>query len=402
MAKLIDITGKALSGEWGNDDETGKGVPVLRTTNFTNEGIINYDNVVTRIISKKNIDEKYLQKGDIIIEKSGGSDKVPVGRVVYFEGDEKTYLFNNFTGLLRVKNQDVWYPKYVFYSLFANYRQGGTRAFENKTTGLHNLKTDDYVTRYEVHELDKYEQVLICEKLDKLYDVINCRKQELQLLDNLIKARFDELFGDPVSNPKKWNVKKLKDLSIQINSGNTPKGGAENYVEEGIVFFRSQNVWKDRLEMDDIAYIDAKTHASMKRSSLKHGDILMTKTGRINTENSSLGRAALYLGEDDMANVNGHVYFIRLKPEVNNKFILRILVSPEYRDLIRSVCVGGIDKRQLNKEHIEDFPIICPPSDIVEKYVAFVDQVDKSKVAVQKALDETKLLFDSLMQKYFG
>ena len=70
--------------------------------------------------------------------------------------------------------------------------------------------------------------------------------------------------------------------------------------------------------------------------------------------------------------------------------------------MIRSVCVGGIDKRQLNKEHIEDFPIICPPSDIVEKYVAFVDQVDKSKVAVQKALDETKLLFDSLMQKYFG
>ena len=246
------------------------------------------------------------------------------------------------------------------------------------------------------------EQCEIVDRLKKIENVINFRKQEIELLDKLIKARFVELFGDPVSNPKKWNVKKLKDLSIQINSGNTPKGGAENYVEEGIVFFRSQNVWKDRLEMDDIAYIDAKTHASMKRSSLKHGDILMTKTGRINTENSSLGRAALYLGEDDMANVNGHVYFIRLKPEVNNKFILRILVSPEYRDLIRSVCVGGIDKRQLNKEHIEDFPIICPPSDIVEKYVAFVDQVDKSKVAVQKALDETKLLFDSLMQKYFG
>ena len=222
-------------------------------------------------------------------------------------------------------------------------------------------------------------QKRIVDILGKCEMIIRLRTRELELLDNLIKARFVELFGDPVSNPKKWNVKKLKDLSIQINSGNTPKGGAENYVEEGIVFFRSQNVWKDRLEMDDIAYIDAKTHASMKRSSLKHGDILMTKTGRINTENSSLGRAALYLGEDDMANVNGHVYFIRLKPEVNNKFILRILVSPEYRDLIRSVCVGGIDKRQLNKEHIEDFPIICPPSDIVEKYVTFVDQVDKSK-----------------------
>ena len=92
MAKLIDITGKALSGEWGTDDEFGDGIPVLRTTNFTNEGVVNYNDVVTRTITKKNIDEKFLRKGDIIIEKSGGSDKFPVGRVIYFDGDENTYL----------------------------------------------------------------------------------------------------------------------------------------------------------------------------------------------------------------------------------------------------------------------------------------------------------------------
>ena len=86
MAKLIEITGKALSGEWGTDDETGEGIPVLRTTNFTNEGVVNYNDVVTRTITKKNIDEKFLRKGDIIIEKSGGSDKFPVGRVIYFDG----------------------------------------------------------------------------------------------------------------------------------------------------------------------------------------------------------------------------------------------------------------------------------------------------------------------------
>lgn len=232
--------------------------------------------------------------------------------------------------------------------------------------------------RVELPELSLQEEVV--EKLEKVRSIIDGRKQEVQLLDDLIRARFVEMFGDAVANPMNWPVKKLKDLSIQINSGNTPKGGSENYVKDGITFFRSQNVWKDRLEMDDIAYIDVETHESMKRSSLKHGDILMTKTGRINTENSSLGRAALYMGEDDMANVNGHVYFIRLKPEVNNKFVLRILVSPEYRDLIRRVCVGGIDKRQLNKEHIEDFPIICPPSDMIGEYVVFADQVNKSKV----------------------
>lgn len=246
------------------------------------------------------------------------------------------------------------------------------------------------------------DQKQIVDVLEKANSIIECRKTELQRLDDLIKARFVEMFGDPVANPMRWPVKKLKELVVQVNSGNTPKGGSEVYVDEGITFFRSQNVWKDRLEMNDIAYIDEETHASMRRSSLKHGDILMTKTGRINTENSSLGRAALYLGEDDAANVNGHVYFIRLKPSVNNRFILRILVSNEYRDLIRNVCVGGIDKRQLNKDHIEEFPIICPPDELVDEYIALVEQVNKYKSVVQKSLDETQTLFDALMQQYFG
>ena len=141
MEKLINITGKALSGEWGIDDEEGIGISVLRTTNFTNDGIIDYSNVITRTITKKNIADKFLRKGDIIIEKSGGSDNQPVGRVVYFDNDENKYLFNNFTGLLRVKDTTKWLPKYIFYSLFANYQSGGTRRYENKTTGLHNLQT---------------------------------------------------------------------------------------------------------------------------------------------------------------------------------------------------------------------------------------------------------------------
>ena len=62
MPKLIDITGNVLSGEWGSDDEIGNGIPVLRTTNFTNTGVVNFDNVVTRTITKKNIDEKYLHR----------------------------------------------------------------------------------------------------------------------------------------------------------------------------------------------------------------------------------------------------------------------------------------------------------------------------------------------------
>ena len=342
----------------------------------------------------KKMKRSQLKNGDILFSIAGA-----IGRVAIVTEEMLPANINQALAIIRISDEQVYLPyiKLILTSPIV------IEQFERKKQGVAqlNLSLKD-INEISIPLPSKDKQIELAELFDKVVGVISKRNKELSALDDLIKARFVEMFGDPVANPMHWPVKRLKELAIQINSGNTPKGGSENYVEKGITFFRSQNVWKDRLEMDDIAYIDEKTHESMKRSSLKHGDILMTKTGRINTENSSLGRAALYEGEDDMANVNGHVYFIRLKEGVNNKFVLRVLVSPEYRDLIRSVCVGGIDKRQLNKEHIEEFPIIYPPSEMIDNYIEFVEQVNKSKVAVQKALDETQMLFDSLMQEYFN
>ncbi|MEG1411664.1 MAG: restriction endonuclease subunit S, partial [Terrisporobacter sp.] len=221
------------------------------------------------------------------------------------------------------------------------------------------------------------------------------------LLDELVKSKFIEMFGDPVNNPMGWEVKKLNHISTKILSGNTPKGGSQVYVDKGVLFLRSQNVWKNRLEVDDVAYIDQETHDRMTKSSLKKRDILMTKTGRINTENSSLGRAAMYLGEDDSANINGHVYLIRLKEDIINEFVLYILTSNEYREYIRSICVGGIDKRQINKEHLEEFPIISPPSELQKQFADFIKQVDKLKFEMEESLKELENNFNSLMQKAF-
>ena len=238
--------------------------------------------------------------------------------------------------------------------------------------------------------------------LEKINGIIQLRKHELQKLDDLTKARFIEMFGDPISNPFGWQVKKLADVSVLITNGNTPKGGSENYVDEGIIFLRSQNVWRNRIDLDDVAYIDIDTHAAMKKSSVHDKDILITKTGRINTENSSLGRAALFHGTDNSANINGHIYLVRLDGTVIPEYVVAILTGEPYRRYIRKVCVGGIDKRQINLDQVEDFPIILPPIELQEQFVTFVTQTDKSKVAIQKSLEKTQLLFDSLMQKYFG
>lgn len=245
-------------------------------------------------------------------------------------------------------------------------------------------------------------QVEIAEKFEKVSDLIALRKEQLTKLDQLVKARFVELFGDPIDNPKGLPVRTLKELSTLITNGNTPKGGSENYVDNGILFLRSQNVWRNRIELNDVAYIDEATHRSLKKSSLKHKDILITKTGRINTENSSLGRAALYLGDDDSANINGHVYLVRLDGSAVPEYVVTILTSEAYRKYIRKVCVGGIDKRQINLDQVEDFPIILPSVEMQEQFAAFVKQTDKSKLAIQQSLDKLELLKKALMQKYFG
>ena len=245
-------------------------------------------------------------------------------------------------------------------------------------------------------------QVHISLVLDKVLNLIREKKHQVEQIDVMVKSRFVEMFGDPLLNPMEWEVKKLKDLTIEIRSGNTPKGGSQVYVESGIAFFRSQNVWRNRIEYDDIAYINETTHKAMHQTSLRNRDILITKTGRFNTDNSSLGRAALYVGDNDKANINGHVYLVRLREGQVHEFVLYIMTTDEYRDYIRKVCVGGIDKRQINKIHLEEFPIIMPPFHLQSRFANFVQKTDKLKFEIQQGLKILELLYDALMQKYFG
>lgn len=144
VSPVSKVVFKPLSGEWGQEDSDGSGVKVLRTTNFTDTGFIDYTEVVTRSIDPKKIEAKAMRDGDILIEKSGGSDTKPVGRVVYYQETSENFLFNNFTALLRPCTADL-NSRFLFTFLFVNYWNGGTKLYENKTTGIHNLKLADYL-----------------------------------------------------------------------------------------------------------------------------------------------------------------------------------------------------------------------------------------------------------------
>ena len=140
---LADFIEVSFPGEWGQEDKDGSGVKVIRTTNFTNNGKLDLSDVVTRDIDSAKIEKKKLSKGDIILERSGGTNDNPVGRVVYFEEDG-VYLFNNFTQLLRCK--EGVNSLFIFYSLFNYYQMNKNviRSMGNKTTGIQNLKMDRY------------------------------------------------------------------------------------------------------------------------------------------------------------------------------------------------------------------------------------------------------------------
>ena len=130
-------------GEWGVEDSVGNGVRVIRTTNFTNTGKLNLTDVVTRDIEEKKITRKRIQKYDTILERSGGTNDNPVGRVVLFEEDG-VFLCNNFTQVLRFKDID---PRFAFYALFYFYQTNRTavRSMGSKTTGIQNLNMSKYL-----------------------------------------------------------------------------------------------------------------------------------------------------------------------------------------------------------------------------------------------------------------
>ena len=144
--KIKDTLQESFSGEWGKEDSDNSGVKVLRTTNFTNNGILDYSNIITRIIDEDKLNKKKLLRGDIILERSGGTSDNPVGRVVYFDA-EGLYLCNNFTQVLR-SNESV-NSKYLFYNLYYYYQDNKSevRSMGSQTTGIQNLSLTKY---YEV------------------------------------------------------------------------------------------------------------------------------------------------------------------------------------------------------------------------------------------------------------
>ena len=238
------------------------------------------------------------------------------------------------------------------------------------------------------------QQVKTVKVLDKVESIIYNRQNQLQKLDELVKARFVEMFGDPVTNPMDWPTKPLLEMGYCKNGMNfhTGDSGIEMHCL-GVGDFKDYSVIDGTDYLPTISLNEAPPEESM----LQDGDLVFVRS---NGNKALVGRCLLVYPHNTPTTYSGFCIRYRLtSAEVNIAYLLRVLKTDSMR---KKMAGRGANIQNLNQQILAALNIPTPPLELQEWFTAFIEQIDKSKVAVQKSLDEAQLLFDSLMQHYFG
>lgn len=362
------------------------GVPVIKISNIQ-------DGEVSEKTLKEYLPENYLddyenyqiRRGDILVALSGAT----TGKTGVYNIDSKS-LLNQRVGLVRAKYGQAE-QKYLSY-----YVSKITDDILNKAQGVAqpNISTKE-LAKFEIPLPSLSEQKAIVAKLDWAQRLIDIDKEMLAKYDELIQSVFLEMFGDPVTNSKGWEVKKLGDLTTKVGSGSTPRGGSKVYQDYGNIFIRSQNVLMNKLDLEDVAFISDEIHEGMKNTWVQENDVLLNITG------ASIGRVCVY-NKSEAANVNQHVCILRpIQDEIKPYYLSHLISSKNYQDKILGQQTGGT-RQAFNMTQIKNFDIPLPP---LELQTQFNEMLTKLKGEIQSLKVNSKKseeLFSSLVQGAFG
>ena len=315
------------------------------------------------------------------------SSRAPIGKVA-IAGCEM-YCNQGFKNLIcseKINN------KYLYWFLKGNTEflnsLGRGATFKEISKGI--------VSNIEINVPDLTDQEKAVCNLEKLSEIIKLRKKELNALNDLIRARFVEMFGDPKINEKGWQEGVISDYFVVKGGKRIPKGMGYSEEVTAHPYLRTTDMKDETILDNDIHYIDEDVFQQIKRYTVQNGDIYLTNVG------VNLGAAGVIPEKYDGANLTENA--VKLVPKTDlfrGIFIANYINSPGIQDYIRERKMAvGVPKLAIFR--IETMPLIVPPLEVQDAFADFSVQVDKSKVAVQKSLDETQLLFNSLMQKYFG
>lgn len=330
-----------------------------------------------------------LKAGDVLFSIAGA-----IGRVAIVTEEMLPANTNQALAIIRISDEQVYLPyiKLILTSPIV------IEQFEKKKQGVAqlNLSLKD-INEISIPLPSKEKQVELAELFDKVAGVIAKRKTEISALDDLIKARFVELFGDPVTNPNNLPVATLGELSELITKGASPSWQGFSYTEDSsqTLFVTSENVREGYIDLSSPKYIEDGFNEKQKRSVIRKGDFL------INIVGASIGRAAQF-NLECKANMNQAAALVRVNDKrIRDKYLLIYLNSDKAQMMYNSMK-SDTGRANLSLQDIGNLSILLPSIEQQIDFENFVEQVDKSKVVVQKALDNTQVLFDSLMQKYFG
>lgn len=328
---------------------------------------------------------KTALKNDILI-----SVRAPVGPVNICN-IEKACIGR---GLSAIRPRSGYYYEYLYY--FFKYN-------ELNISRLGVGSTFEAITQKDLANLfivipDLYdEQVKIATILSRAEKLIQKRQKSLKQLNDFVNSVFYQLFGDPVKNNMKWSTGILKDFCTKIGSGATPRGGKENYKQEGISLIRSLNVYNGRFEYKDLAFIDDKQADVLNNVTVEEGDLLFTITG------ASVARCCIVPKDVLPARVNQHVAIFRVDREkLNSVFLNYTLINLNYQTLlIKLARQNGATREALTKEDLELLKIPLPPPSLQNRFAEIVQKIQVIRQRFEESFEELNNLYQSLSQRAF-
>lgn len=242
---------------------------------------------------------------------------------------------------------------------------------------------------YVLPSMDK--QISIVKQLDLISDTIANYTNQIENLDNLVKARFIEMFGDPVADTKNWGQTLLKEHLESIKYGtSTPP----IFTDDGYAFIRATNIKNGKIVTNDMKYIPQEEADRLEKCKLSGGEIIIVRSG-VNAGDTCV------VTDEYIGQYAGYDMILVLSSDLHPVFF-NTLINTEYMDKVVKPLTRRAAQPHLNSEQTQRLPIIEVPFELQEQFADFVKQVDKSREEVKKALEKTQQLYDSLMQEYFG
>ena len=267
-------------------------------------------------------------------------------------------------------------------------------------TGLVNGATRQKLTQADMRKMmiplrSVHEQQKINQQLGLVFSTISEYHSALDLLDQLVKSRFVEMFGDPVANSKMLPVHQLSEYIEFLTSGS--RGWSQYFTDAGEYFITIKNVKDCRITLDNVQHVVPPRNAEAVRTRVQAGDLLISIT-------ADLGRTGVVTEEiaDHGAYINQHLTCIRLnKEKLHPLYVAYYMESEAGKEQFNAKNQSAV-KAGLNFNSINSLRLMVPPKCDQEEFVAFVEHTDKSKAEIQNALNELEILKKSLMQQYFG